>query len=225
MKLNALVGGFAAAALAVMAASAQSDLQKISKLSNPAALKETAPATYKANFDTSKGLIVIEVHRDWAPLAADRFYNLVKNGFYDEVRFFRVLDGFMAQFGINGNPSVMKAWRPAMLKDDPVKQSNRRGYVTFASGGVDTRTTQVFINYGDNSNLDRPGACGAGCAFPPFGQVTTGMDVADKLYKDYGEGPPRGKGVDQTRFQTEGNAYLAKEFPRLDYIKTATIAN
>ena len=218
MKLNALMGGLAVAALAVVAATAQTDLAKISKLSNPAALKETAPATFKANLDTSKGLIVIEVHRDWAPIGADRFYNLVKAGFYDDVRFFRVLDGFMAQFGIHGNPAVMKAWRPAQLKDDPVKQSNKRGYVTYATGGPNTRTTQLFINYGNNASLDGQG-------FAPFGQVVTGMDVADKLFKDYGEGAPSGRGPDQTRLQSEGNAYLMKDFPKLDYIKTATIAN
>jgi len=225
MKLNALMGGFAVAALAVVAATAQTDLAKISKLSNPAALKETAPATFKANFDTSKGLFVIEVHRDWAPMGADRFYNLVKAGFYDDTRFFRVIDGFMVQWGIHGSPAVMKSWRPAQLKDDPVKESNTRGYVTFASGGAGTRTTQVFINFGNNANLDKPGACGAGCAFPPFGKVVTGMDVVDKLYNGYGEGAPSGKGPDQGRIQSEGNAYLIKDFPRMDYIKTATIAN
>ena len=117
----------------------------------PPVLTEQAPATFKANFDTSKGAFVIQVHRDWAPLGADRFYNLVKNGFYDDVRFFRVIPSFMAQFGIHGNPAVAKAWRGAQIKDDPVKQSNKRGYVTFATGGPNTRTTQVFINFGDNA--------------------------------------------------------------------------
>src|ERR1700752_2739873 len=124
-------------------------------LSDPAALNAKAPAVYQAKFDTSKGTFVIEVHRDWAPNGADRFYNLVKNGFFDDVRFFRVLDGFMAQFGINGDPAIQAAWTPARLQDDPVKQSNKRGYITFATGGPNTRTTQVFINYGDNGNLDK----------------------------------------------------------------------
>jgi peptidyl-prolyl cis-trans isomerase A (cyclophilin A) len=198
------------------------DLSK-AKLRNPASLNEKAPDVYKAKFDTSKGPFVIEVHRDWAPRAADRFYNLVKNGFYDDTRFFRVLDNFMAQIGINGTPAIQTIWRDAKIQDDPVKESNKRGFVTFASAGANTRTTQFFINFKDNSNLDKPGACGPGCAFPPFGQVTSGMDVVDKLYSGYGEGGPRGKGPEQGRIQAEGNAYLAKDFPKLDYVKKATI--
>ena len=198
------------------------DLSK-AKLRNPASLNEKAPDVYKAKFDTSKGPFVIEVHRDWAPRAADRFYNLVKNGFYDDTRFFRVLDNFMAQIGINGTPAIQTIWRDAKIQDDPVKESNKRGFVTFASAGANTRTTQFFINFKDNSNLDKPGACGPGCAFPPFGQVTSGMDVVDKLYSGYGEGGPRGTGPEQGRIQAEGNAYLAKDFPKLDYVKKATI--
>jgi peptidyl-prolyl cis-trans isomerase A (cyclophilin A) len=186
------------------------------KLRTPSQLTEKAPETFKAKFDTSKGVIVIEVHRDWAPLGADRFYNLVKNGFYDDIRFFRVLDNFMAQFGINGDPAVMAAWRGANIKDDAVKQSNKRGFITFATGGPNTRTTQVFINFKDNAGLDGQG-------FSPFGEVVTGMDVVDKLYSGYGEGAPQGRGPDQSRTQMEGNAYLTKEFPKLDFIKKATI--
>ncbi len=210
-------------ALGVMAgtagktASAQGANLNKAKLRTPAQLTEKAPDTYKANFDTSKGAFVVEVHREWAPNGADRFYNLVKNGFYDDIRFFRVLDNFMAQFGINGDPAIQSAWRAASLKDDPVKQSNKRGFITFATAGPNTRTTQVFINYKDNSSLDSQG-------FTPFGQVTSGMDVVDKLYKDYGEGAPRGRGPEQGRLQQEGNAYLTKDFPKLDYVKTATIA-
>jgi cyclophilin family peptidyl-prolyl cis-trans isomerase len=210
-------------ALGVMAgtagktASAQGANLNKAKLRTPAQLTEKAPDTYKANFDTSKGAFVVEVHREWAPNGADRFYNLVKNGFYDEIRFFRVLDNFMAQFGINGDPGLQSVWRGASLRDDPVKQSNKRGFITFATAGPNTRTTQVFINYKDNSSLDSQG-------FAPFGQVTSGMDVVDKLYKDYGEGAPRGRGPEQGRLQQEGNAYLTKEFPKLDYIKAATIA-
>jgi cyclophilin family peptidyl-prolyl cis-trans isomerase len=186
-------------------------------LANPSALRETAPATYKARFETSKGAFVIDVRREWAPNGADRFYNLVKNGFYDGVRFFRVLDGFMAQFGINGDPKISAAWREARIQDDPVRQSNRRGFVTYAMAGPNTRTSQIFINYGDNSALDRQN-------FSPFGQVSSGMNVVDALYNGYGEGAPRGQGPDQGRVQMEGNAYLAKNFPRLDYVKKATIS-
>jgi len=187
-----------------------------STLSNPAGLTEQAPATYKAHFDTTKGSFVIEVHRAWAPRGADRFYNLVKNGFYDDVRFFRVLDGFMAQFGINGDPALMAKWRIARIADDPVKQSNQRGMVSFATAGPNTRTTQVFINFGNNGSLDRMG-------FAPFGKVVSGMNVVDSLYADYGEGAPSGRGPDQGRLQREGNAYLKQNFGRLDYIKKATI--
>jgi peptidyl-prolyl cis-trans isomerase A (cyclophilin A) len=221
--MRSIVTGAAVVGLASMVAVAGLagqgvDLGKVAKLRNPAALTEQAPALFKANFDTSKGLFVIEVHRDWAPLGADRFYNLVKNGFYDDARFFRVIPGFMAQFGIHGNPTVASAWRGAQIKDDPVKQSNKRGYVTFATGGPNTRTTQLFINFGDNAaSLDKQG-------FAAFGQVVSGMDVVDKIYDGYGEGAPRGRGPDQGRTQSEGNAYLTKEFPKLDYIKTATIA-
>jgi peptidyl-prolyl cis-trans isomerase A (cyclophilin A) len=187
-----------------------------SNLGDPSALRETAPATYKARFETSKGAFVVDVTRAWAPNGADRFYNLVKNGFYDGVRFFRVLDGFMAQFGINGDPKVSAVWREARIQDDPVKQSNRRGFITYAMAGPNTRTSQVFINYGDNSALDRQN-------FSPFGRVTSGMEVVDALYNGYGEGAPRGQGPDQGRVQMEGNAYLAKNFPRLDFVKKATI--
>ncbi len=186
-------------------------------LSNPSALKETAPKTYKARFETSKGAFVIDVNREWAPNGADRFYNLVKNGFYDGVRFFRVLDGFMAQFGINGDPKISAPWREARIPDDPVRQSNKRGFITYAMAGPNTRTSQVFINYGDNSALDKQG-------FAPFGQVSSGMNVVDALHNGYGEGAPRGQGPDQGRVQTEGNAYLAKNFPRLDFVKKATIS-
>ena len=192
------------------------DLSK-AKLKTPTALTEKAPDTYKAKLDTSKGVVVIDVHRDWAPVGADRFYNLVKNGFYDDTRFFRVLDGFMAQIGINGNPTIQSAWRNATIQDDPVKQSNKRGFVTYAkSGAPNSRSTQIFINYRDNSSLDRQG-------FAPFGEVTTGMDVVDKLYSGYGEGAPGGSGPEQGKIQMEGNAYLGKGFPKLDYIKKATV--
>jgi cyclophilin family peptidyl-prolyl cis-trans isomerase len=191
-------------------------LAQSSKLANPAALTEQAPATYKAKFDTSKGTFVIQVTRAWAPRGADRFYNLVKNGFFDNVRFFRVISGFMVQFGINGDPALSAKWREANIKDDPVRQSNKRGMITFATAGPNTRTTQVFINFGDNGGLDGQG-------FAPFGQVVSGMNVVDKLYAGYGEGAPQGRGPEQGQLQMEGNAYLVKSFPRMDYVKKATI--
>ncbi len=191
-------------------------LAQSSKLTNPAALTEQAPATYKAKFETSKGTFVVQVTRTWAPVGADRFYNLVKNGFFDNGRFFRDIAGFMVQFGLNGDPAVNAKWRVARIQDDKVTQHNTRGMITFATSGPNARTTQVFINFGDNSNLD-------GMGFAPFGHVVSGMDVVDKLYSGYGEGAPNGAGPDQMRIQTEGNAYLTKSFPKLDYVKKATI--
>lgn len=185
-------------------------------LLNPAALNEEAPPTYKVRFDTSKGTFVVEVHREWAPHGADRFYNLVKNGFYDDARFFRVISGFMVQFGINGDPQVSAKWRQANIQDDPVRASNRAGYITFATAGPNTRTTQVFINFENNQALDGQG-------FAPFGQVVSGMSVVKALYSGYGEGAPQGNGPDQGRIQAEGNKYLISAFPNLDHIKKATI--
>jgi peptidyl-prolyl cis-trans isomerase A (cyclophilin A) len=207
---------FAAALALALVVSASGAGAGAGNLSDPAALNEKAPAVYKVKFDTSKGAFVAEVHRDWAPNGADRFYNLVKNGFYDNARFFRVLEGFMVQFGINADPNIARVLRDANIKDDPVKESNRRGTITFATAGPNTRTTQVFINFGDNAGLD-------GSGFSPFGKVVSGMDVVDSLYGGYGEGAPDGKGPDQGRIQQQGNAYLEKDFPKLDFIKTATI--
>jgi peptidyl-prolyl cis-trans isomerase A (cyclophilin A) len=178
--------------------------------------KEQAPASYKVKFDTSKGVVVVQVTRAWAPQGADRFYNLVKSGFFDNVRFFRVISGFMVQFGINGDPAVMASWRDAPIPDDKVTQSNKRGFITFATSGPNSRTTQVFINFNDNAALDSSG-------FAPFGRVVSGMEVVDVLNAEYGEGAPRGRGPDQGRLQREGNAYLAKEYPRMDFVKKATI--
>ncbi len=180
------------------------------KLMNPAQLNETAPAKFQAKFDTSKGEFTIEVTRAWSPNGADRFYNLVKSGFYDNCRFFRVVENFMVQFGINGDPKISSVWRRANIQDDKSKESNSRGYITFATAGPNTRTTQLFINFKDNSFLDSQG-------FTPFGKVVKGMNVVDSIYNKYGEKP------DQGRIQTEGNAYLEKTFPNLDYIKSITI--
>ena len=177
---------------------------------------EHAPDTYKVGFDTSKGEFVLTVNRQWAPIGADRFYTLVKSGFYDGARFFRVLPGFVVQFGIAADPAVTAKWRDTNLRDDPVTQTNRRGTITYATGGPNTRTTQVFINVADNARLDSDG-------FAPFGEVTQGMDVVSQLYSGYGEGAPGGAGPAQDRAEAEGNAYFVREFPKLDYIKKATI--
>lgn len=206
-----------ALALAALASLPVEVAAQAPSLKNPTSLKEQAPATYKVKFDTSVGVFVLQVHRDWAPLGADRFYNLVKNGFYDDARFFRAIPGFMVQFGISGDPAISPAWRNARIGVDPVKQSNKPMFISFAMGGTpDTRTTQVFINFGNNANLDAMG-------FAPFGEVIEGKEVVNKIHTGYGEGAPRGKGPDQGRTQAEGNAYLMKEFPKLDFIKKATI--
>jgi peptidyl-prolyl cis-trans isomerase A (cyclophilin A) len=179
-------------------------------------MTKQAPAKYQVKFVTSKGDFVIEVQREWAPNGADRFYNLAKNGWFDDARFFRVIKGFMAQFGINGDPSLNSVWKDANIQDDPVKQSNTKGMVSFATRGPNTRTTQLFINFADNNRLD-------GMGFAPFGKVVSGMDVVDALNGEYGEGAPRGRGPDQGRIQSEGNAYLKKDFDKLDYVKTARV--
>ena len=180
-------------------------------LMNPSAFKETAPDVFGARFETSKGDFVIGVHRDWAPLGADRFYNLVKNGYYDDVRFFRVVAGFVVQFGMHGDPFVNQAWGNLPISDDPVTQSNLRGFVTFAkTGAPNSRTTQVFINFVDNLNLDDLG-------FAPFGKVEEGIDIVDQLFSGYGETP-----VQQT-IALRGNAYLTESFPNLDYVVQASV--
>ena len=183
---------------------------------DPAKLTGPAPETFKAQFDTTKGKFTIEVTRSLSPNGADRFYNLVRSGFFKDVAFFRVIPGFMCQFGIHGDPGVSAKWRAAAIADDPVKGSNTRGTITFATAGPNTRTTQLFINFADNINLN-------GMGFSPFGKVTEGMDVVDKINGEYGEGAPRGGGPNQGRVQAEGNTYLKKDFPNLDYIKSATI--
>ena len=177
---------------------------------DPAKLTEKAPGTFKAQFDTTRGKFTIEVTRSLSPNGADRFCNLVRSGYFKDLAFFRVIPGFMCQFGIHGDPAVSAKWREASIGDDPVKGSNTRGAITFAKAGPNTRTTQLFINFGDNSRLDSTG-------FPPFGKVTEGMDVVDKINGEYGESPVQG------RIQMEGNAYLKKDFPNLDYIKSATV--
>jgi peptidyl-prolyl cis-trans isomerase A (cyclophilin A) len=185
-------------------------------LLHPALLKDKAPETYQVKFETSKGDFTVSVTRAWSPLGADRFYNLAKHHFFDNESFFRVLKGFVAQFGISAYPALNDVWQKATIKDDPVTQSNKKYFLTFATAGPNTRTTQLFINLADNPRLD-------GMGFAPFGQVTDGMNVVDTLYADYGEGPPSGSGPDQDEIQKHGKPYLDKSFPKLDYVKTTTL--
>jgi len=165
---------------------------------------------YQVKFETSKGDVLVQVHPEWAPRGAARFKNLVESGFYDETRFFRVVPGFMVQWGINGDPAVQANWRDNTIPDDPVRQSNTKGKITFATSGPNSRTAQVFINYGDNSFLDGQG-------FSPFGEVISGMDVVESINAEHGENPSQGA------IQSRGNEYLNSEFPSLDYIKKATV--
>jgi peptidyl-prolyl cis-trans isomerase A (cyclophilin A) len=169
-----------------------------------------APDIFQVNLDTSKGPVVIEVHRDWAPLGADHFYALVKAGYFDGNRFFRVVPGFVVQFGISGDPATTAKWKDMNLADDPVKQSNTVGMVTYATAGPNTRTTQLFINLGNNLPLDGQG-------FAPFGKVISGMDAVMKIYSGYGQTP------EQSLIEGQGNTYLQSQFPQLDYIKKATM--
>ncbi len=188
------------------------------RLSTPSALVEPAPATFTVWMDTTKGPIVIDVTRAWAPNGADRFYNLVKAGYYTDVAFFRVIEGFMAQVGLHGDPALNAAWRADGIQDDPVVGTNTRGMVTFAqTAAPNSRSTQFFINFGDNARLDE-------MRFAPFGRVRD-MSAVDQLYAGYGEGAPSGRGPEQGRIQREGNAYLRQEFPSLDYIRWARVVH
>lgn len=171
-----------------------------------------APDTYLVKFETTKGNFVVEVHREWAPLAADRFKELVEAKYYDGVKFFRAVSGFMVQFGISGDPAANSVWRENRIPDDKVTQTNARGTITFATSGPNARTTQVFINYENNPRLD-------GMGFAPFGKIIEGMAVVDALNQEYGEEPSKYQG----RIQEEGNAFLEQAFPRLDGVLSATI--
>ncbi len=182
------------------------------------AMNVRAPDVFRASFATLKGDFVLEVHRDWAPNGADRFYNLVRHGFYDDARFFRVIPAFMVHFGIHADPEIGRFWREARSPDDPVTQSNTRGLVSFAAtSGPDSRTTQIFINFSDNTNLD-------GMGFAPFAEVVEGMDIVDQLYAAYGDGAPRGPGPEPGRIHSEGNEYLDAEFRFLDKIAATAVS-
>jgi len=179
---------------------------------------EFVPDAYHVVLETSKGDVTIAVNKAWAPEGAERFYRLVRQGFYDDTRFFRVIRNFIVQFGINGDPTVQARWRGMTFSDDPVKHSNTRGTITFATLGANSRTTQVFINLNDNPELD-------GSGFAPFGEVVEGMDVVDRFFSAYGEMPPRGLGPEQALIERQGNAYLDARFPRLDYVRRGRIAS
>jgi peptidyl-prolyl cis-trans isomerase A (cyclophilin A) len=181
-------------------------------LLHPSTLKATAPDQYEVTFKTTTGDFVVSVTRAWAPLGADRFYNLVRHGFFTDAAFFRVVPGFVVQFGLNANPAVNAAWEKAYIKDDPVTQSNHTGFLTFATAGPNTRTTQLFISLGENGRLD-------GMGFAAFGRVTTGMDVVQKIFSGYGESP------DQAQITATGKPYLDKNFPKLDHIVSATVTS
>jgi peptidyl-prolyl cis-trans isomerase A (cyclophilin A) len=186
-------------------------------LTQPSKLTEKAPDSFKVKFDTTKGTFTVEVTRSLSPNGADRFYNLVKAGYFKDIAFFRVVPGFMVQFGMSGDPKITSAWRDATIPDDPVKGSNTRGTITFAMGGPNTRTTQLFINFANNARLD-------GMGFPPFGKVIDGMNVVDKINGQYGDMPQQGgNGPNPAYIATQGNDYLKKNFPNLDYIKSAAI--
>ena len=185
-------------------------------LLQPRSFAETAPAGFAVRLETTQGDIVIQVTREWAPLATDRFYNLVKAGYYDGIAFHRVLDDFVAEFGIHGDPWVNAAWRQAVMVDEPVRQPNTRGRVTFSKNTPNSRTVQVFINLKENRSLDDQG-------FSPFGEVVEGMDVVEELYSEYGDGPPRGEGVYQAMAIARGDEYLNEEFPLLDRIERAVL--
>jgi len=185
---------------------------------NPDKANLKAPDKFTVRLKTTKGDVIIDVTREWAPLAADHFYNLVKMGFFTDVAFFRVIAGFMAQVGVHGDPKINEIWGKRSIKDEEPKQSNTQGMVTFAAAGKDSRATQFFINFSDNSRLDHYPPSG----FTPFGKVRK-MTALDRIYTGYGEGAPMGRGPNQVRLNKEGNAYLEAEFPQLDYIREAVI--
>jgi peptidyl-prolyl cis-trans isomerase A (cyclophilin A) len=203
----------AAAALLLIGCSSSNEAKKEA----PAARKEPAPDVFKVSMDTSKGMVVLEIHRDWAPAGADHFYNLVKTGFFDGARFFRVIRDFVVQFGIAADPKTNELWANANLPDDPVRKPNTKGTITYAKRGPNTRSTQLFINLKNNSEaLDKDG-------FAPIGLVVEGMDVVESFYNAYGEMAPRGGGPDPMMIASQGNEYLLSRFPRLDFIKKASV--
>ncbi len=223
-KNSSEIATVACAVLIVLAISSLALAQSEEKVAqpNPALFDsklatEKAPDSFRVIMQTTVGSLVIEIHREWAPHGADRFFNLVKIGYYNDVAFYRVLPGFMAQAGMNGDPKVSAAWLNSYIPADELRQSNTKGRVSYAMGGdPGSRSAQFFINYGDNSYLDEMG-------FAPFGEVVEGFETVQALYSDYGEGAPKGNGPNQTKLYRGGNAYLKGGFPKLDYIVSAVL--
>jgi peptidyl-prolyl cis-trans isomerase A (cyclophilin A) len=193
-----------------IACAKDSPQQSDSAAPDPSSATTAAPDSFRVAFETTRGNFVVDVFRDWSPRGVDRFHELVSSGYFSDVAFFRVLPGFVAQFGMHGDPDVSQRWMEKRIPDDPVVQSNKRGTIVFATAGPNTRGNQFFINFSDNTRLDQMG-------FSPFGRVVEGMSVVDSIYSGYGESP------DQGRIAEEGNRYLKRNFPRLDYIKSARI--
>jgi peptidyl-prolyl cis-trans isomerase A (cyclophilin A) len=189
---------------------------RLDLLADPGRLVESAPETFRARFETTAGPFVVEVHRAWAPLGADRFYNLVKGGYYDSVYVHRVVPGQIAQFGIHGDRRVQYVWERSLLADDPPVESNTRGRISFGHAGPNSRATQVFVNLEDNPTLDADG-------FAPFGEVVEGMEAVDAFYAEYGDGPPRGTGPYAAQAANSGNAYFEENFPELTLIVSARL--
>ena len=204
-------------AMVLLAACARGDGPLLNP--NEAELSRPAPDSFRIVMETSRGKITAMARRAWAPHGVDRFYYLTKNHYYDSTYFFRVIEDFVAQFGISGNPSVNAAWKSRRIPDDPVRHPNTRGTLAFASEGPNTRTVQLFINLKDNPKLDTFGG-----GFPPIAEITDGLDVASSLFNGYGEGAPSGFGPRQEIFMDQGNAYIQRYFPKLDLIQRATIA-
>ena len=203
--------GFLVALVAVAVVAGTAGASSPSLL-HPASLHAKAPATFKARFTTTKGQFVVTVHRTWAPRGADRFYNLVRAGFYNGERLFRVVPGFVVQWGISGTPKISKAWHDAVIRDDPVRHTNAKGTIVFADAGPDTRTTQLFVNLAANTNLDSSG-------FAPFGAVTTGFSTLRHVYSGYGEAPTG----EQAQMEQQGEPFFRKHFPKLDRILKARV--
>ena len=210
------LGGMLAAALIGCSPSGPGSREAKKEEPKAAAKNEPTPELFQVKLDTSKGIVTVEIHRAWAPRGVDHFYTLVKTGFYDGDRFFRVVRNSIVQFGINGDPSLNRLWSTTNLPDDPVKEKNVKGTLTYATTGANGRATQLFFNLRDNRQLDKQG-------FAPIGRVTGGMDVVESVYSSYGDWPPRGQGPDPAQMEAQGNEYLTNHFPRLDFIKRATI--
>ncbi|MFN2565069.1 MAG: peptidylprolyl isomerase [Gemmatimonadaceae bacterium] len=211
--------GLTTAVAAVGGVVAVDSCSRRSLIPQPGERTAAAPDSFRVAVETSRGRFDVVAHRGWAPNGVDRFYVLVRRQYYDDARFFRVVSGFVAQFGLSGDPRVTEAWRPRSIADEPVRQSNRRGRIAFARGGPNTRTTQLFINLRDNPRLDTLNGFG----FPPIAEVVAGMEVVDSLYAGYGEGQPRGNGPPQDSIRALGNEYLRRAFPRLDFIQRARV--